>query len=262
MLDLPHPLYDLHVHTCMSRCADADWTVDRALARAVELGLDGFAITDHLMPTTDFASLLENNRRLLDLSASRDIKVWSAAEVEVFDDRATLHLTHEQAEELDFVMVAWGHVHLNHVQLPKGRAIGDLFGFLHRMGIALCENPLVDLIAHPWQTPSRWSEKWGFPRFTADDIPEDMLAELGSAAARTGTALELNLAYVAKPDRQEASELFQKQQRLLRACRPHGCRFAIGGDSHRGSAMPRVVQFAPLLPAMDLAVEELWLPEA
>lgn len=262
MLDLPHPLYDLHVHTCVSRCADADWTVERALARAIEVGLDGFAITDHLMPTTEFQALLTNNRRLLDMAAAQSYRVWASAEVEVFDERGTLHLTDEQASELDFVMAAWGHVHLKHVQLPRGRGLSDLLGFLHQMGLALCEHPLVDLIAHPWQTPSRWSEKLGFPRLTADHIPEEMLAELGAAAARTGTALELNLAYVAKPDRQEAAELFQKQQRLLRVCRLEGCKFSIGGDSHRGSAMPRVVQFAPLLPAMDMAVEELWLPDA
>ena len=262
MSDLPHPLYDLHAHTCVSGCSDEDWTVDRALARAEELGLDGLAITDHLMPTTDFQTLLDNNRRLLDLASEREFQAWSSSEVEVFNDRGDLNIDDAQADELDFVMAAWGHVHLKHVEVPGERTLAALFDFLHKVGLALCEDSRVAVIAHPWQTPSRWSEKWGFPAYGADDIPDDLLSELGQAAARTGTTLELNLAYVAKPDRPEASELFQKQQKLLRVCRPLGCTFSLGGDSHRGSAMPRVPQFVPFLPAMDLDVAELWVPVA
>ena len=256
-----HPLCDLHMHTRVSRCSDDDWTVDRALARAREVGLDGIAITDHLMPWTDWQTLLDNNRRMVDLAADDGFRVWSAVEAEVFNARGDLIITPQQAEQLDYVMVAWGHVHIDHVENPTTGRIGDLFDFLHAVGLALCENPLVKVIAHPWQTPSRWSEKHGFPRYTADDIPEHMLVELGQAAARTGTVLELNLACLVKPDRQEASELFRKQQRLLRACQPTGCQFSLGGDSHRANAMVRVPQFAPLLTAMDLALEELWLPQ-
>ena len=256
----PQPLYDLHAHTCVSGCSDRDWTVDRALHRAVELGLAGLAITDHLMPSTDFHTLLDNNRRLVELARARGYAAWSAAEVEVFNARGDLHIADGQAEQLDFVMAAWGHVHLKHVELPSGRQVSDLLDFLHRAALALCDDPRVAVIAHPWQTPSRWSEKWGFPPYGADDVPEDLLVELGKAAVRTGTTLELNLAYVGKPDRQEASELFQKQQRLLRICMPLGCVFSIGGDSHRGREMLRAPQFAPFLPAMGLAAEDLWRP--
>lgn len=254
-------LYDLHCHTRVSGCSDEDWTVDRLLARATEVGLAGIAITDHLMPTTSFDDLIENNRRLVELAKAKGYRVWSGAEVEVFDAAGRLNITPAQAQELDFVMAAWGHVHQRHVELPFGRRLSDLFDFLSQVGLALCENPMVQVIAHPWQTPSRWSERWGFPPYGAEDIPADLMAELGQAAARSNTVLELNLAYVGKPDREEASELFRKQQRLLHVCRPLGCRLCLGGDSHRGPAVSRVAQFAPFLPAMDLASEELWRPE-
>ena len=230
------------------------------LARADEVGLSGIAISDHLMPDTDFEVLLDNNRRMLDLARARGYRAWSSAEVEVFNRRGDLNMAQEQADQLDFVMAAWGHVHQKHVDLPSDKTISALFDFLHQVALALCENPLVQVIAHPWQTPSRWSEGRGFPAYGADDIPEDMIVELGRGAARTNTTLELNMAYVGKPDRKEASELFQKQQRLLRLCGPSGCRLSLGGDSHRAQDMLRVPQFAPFLPAVDLEPESLWVP--
>lgn len=39
--------YDLHVHTCLSPCADDDMTPVRVIDKAVENGLDAIAITDH-----------------------------------------------------------------------------------------------------------------------------------------------------------------------------------------------------------------------
>jgi len=50
---------------------------------------------------------------------------------------------------------------------------------------------VLQVIAHPWQTPSRWSEKRGFPRYEPEDVPEEMLAELAATAAETGTVLEV-----------------------------------------------------------------------
>ncbi len=256
---IAEPIYDLHAHTRVSRCSDDDWTVDRAIDRAMEVGLAGLAITDHLMPYTDFGELLDSNHRFIAHGRGRGYPVWSSVEVEVFNDRGDLNMSSAQAEQLDFVMAAWGHVHQKHVELPAGRTLGALFDFLHKVALALCEDTRVKVIAHPWQTPSRWSEQWGFPAYGAGDVPEGMLAELGRAALATETVLELNMAHVGKPDK-EASELFEKQQRLLRVCRPLGCTFSIGGDSHRAPDMLRAPRFAPFLSAVGLAAGDIWAP--
>ncbi len=253
-------LYDLHAHTRISRCSDEDWTVDLALKQAQAVGLAGLALTDHLMPYTDFQELADNNRRFIELAREAGFPAWSGVEAEVLNDQGDLLLKDGQEEAFDFVMAAWGHVHLKHVELPTGRQLSDLFDFLHAVGLALCRDPRVAVIAHPWQTPSRWSEKLGFPRYEPEDVPQEMLSELAETAAETGTTLELNMAYVGKADRQEASELFRKQQRLLRAARAAGSLLSIGGDSHRGADMWRVPRIAPLLTAFDLAPEDLWTP--
>lgn len=39
--------YDLHVHTCLSPCADDDMTPVKVIDKAIENGLDAIAITDH-----------------------------------------------------------------------------------------------------------------------------------------------------------------------------------------------------------------------
>ena len=38
---------DLHLHSCLSPCADLDWSPRGIVERALELGLDSLALTDH-----------------------------------------------------------------------------------------------------------------------------------------------------------------------------------------------------------------------
>lgn len=64
---------DLHIHTCLSPCAELDMTPLRIIRRAVEVGLHMIAITDH--------NSAENIGAAMAVAAGEDITVLPALEV-------------------------------------------------------------------------------------------------------------------------------------------------------------------------------------
>jgi DNA polymerase (family 10) len=91
----------------------------------------------------------------------------------------------------------------SHFDLPRAQQTRRL--------IAACENPLVNIIGHPL------TRKFGRRPEIEVDLPE-----LFAAAARTGTALEIN-AHPARLDLPSAH---------IRAARDAGVKFSIDSDAH------------------------------
>ncbi|RLC96791.1 MAG: DNA polymerase/3'-5' exonuclease PolX [Chloroflexi bacterium] len=192
---------DLHVHTNWSDGRDS---LETMVAAARALGYQYLAITEHsrgrgIAHGLDEGRLRQQMTEIRRLNESLDgFTVLSGIEVDIRAD-GSLDLPDEMLADLDVVIAA---VH---------SALGQDEARMTRRLLAAIENRHVDIIAHP--TARLLGER--------EPVAVDMEAVF-RAAARTGTALEIN----AMPDR-----LDLKDSHVFRA-RELGVKLTLGSDAH------------------------------
>ena len=198
---------DLHTHTNLT---DGMAPLEEMLAAARERKLKYYAVTDHAellyMQRMTKEKILAQRKRLKQLQRSSDMVLLHGTELNIQPD-GSVDWDQDFLDGFD-VCVASIHSHFN---MSKE-------DMTQRM-IRAMENPAVNIIGHPT------TRKIG----GRDPIDLD-LDEVFKAAARTGTALEIN----SHPDR-----LDLKDDHIAWA-RKHGVRFAIDTDSHSTLHLPHM----------------------
>ncbi|GFO58690.1 phosphatase [Geomonas silvestris] len=192
---------DLHTHTIASGHAYS--TINELAQAAARKGLKAIALTDH-------GPALPGGPHEYHFRAMRfvprhieGVRILRGVEANILNERGDLDLTEEVLAELDFVMAG----------------IHDAVGFCGRSSevytralLAVLENPLVKCISHP-----------GNPEFPSD------YHQVVQAAARTGTALEINNSSVGGVSRKGSCENCLEVARL---CARYGTQVLIGSDAH------------------------------
>ncbi|HEX6230589.1 MAG TPA: DNA polymerase/3'-5' exonuclease PolX [Actinomycetota bacterium] len=191
---------DLHTHT---KLTDGLATLEQMLDAASELGYAYYAVTDHapnlFMQRMTDEKMLAQREELLGLQDRYPkMKLLHGSELNI-DPDGEVDWGPEFLEGFD-VCVASVHSHFNQSKTDMTRRL-----------IRAMENPYVHVIGHPTAR-----------LINRRDPVEFDLAEVFKAAARTGTALEVN----AYPDR-----LDLKDEHILWAKR-YGVKFAVDTDSH------------------------------
>ena len=192
---------DCHVH---SRYSDGNATIAEIGERAESLGLEWVAVCDHSqsLKIAGGTSLGMMEKKIQEIEAfnrnSRSVRLLCGTEVDIASD-GSLDYPEELLERLDFVIAA---IHSGFRQDEKT--------ITNRI-IAAAENPSVHIIAHP--TGRLIGER--------DPYAVNLDAVI-QAAARTGTALEIN----AHPQRLDLADIY------CRAAKDQGVRLAIGTDAH------------------------------
>jgi DNA polymerase (family 10) len=188
---------DLHTHTDLT---DGVASLEEMLAAAERRGYAYYAVTDHapdlFMQRMSEEKMLAQRAKLREYTGK--MTVLHGTELNIGPD-GEVDWPPEFLAGFD-LCVASVHSHFN-----QSRAE------LTRRFVRACENPYVHIIGHP--TTRMIGRR---PGVDAD------LDEVFAAAARTGTALEVN----AFPDRLDLSD-----EHIARA-RRHGVKFAIDSDSH------------------------------
>src|SRR6266550_154821 len=191
---------DLHTHTNLT---DGLSTLEQMLETAAGLTYAYYAITDHapnlyMQQMTDEKMLSQRDRVRKLQSKYPKMALLHGSELNI-DPAGEVDWPPEFLEGFD-VCVASVHSHFNQSKDDMTKRI-----------VRACENPYVNVIGHPTA------------RMIGRRPPIDYdLDEVFQAAARTGTALEVN----SFPDR-----LDLKDEHILWA-RRHGVKFAIDTDSH------------------------------
>ena len=190
---------DLHVHTNLT---DGVAPLEEMVAAARARGYAYCAITDHAphlymqRMTTD--KVLAQRRQLRELEPTAGIALLHGTELNIAPD-GSLDWDDEFLAGFDVVVAS---VH-SQLRQPKDQMTARL---LRAIG-----NPHVDIIGHPTT------------RLIGHRPPVDVdLDEIFAAAARTGTALEIN----SFPDRLDLDD------ELIYRARRAGVRFAISTDAH------------------------------
>jgi len=258
--DHPEYRYDYHVHTHYSACGKEDAVPVAILQRARECGLLALGFSDHFHQPGDLEVVrrLERDLRAAGYGPQRahsspdSLRYYLGVEAEMNspDDFA---LPRDEARELDFVMAAVNHYHLEQVQNPK-ECTPQAFA-LHSLAMldGAIATGYVDTIAHPF-TPL------GQGPFSHEDIfrlvPEGALLDCLDRAARAGVAMELN------------PSTFQAHYSMLsvfyRMCLDRGVRISLGSDSHSLATLGYPADRCPpaaLLRGLGIGEPQLWHPK-
>jgi DNA polymerase (family X) len=190
---------DLHTHTNLT---DGLSTLEEMLATARELKYAYYAVTDHapnlwMQRMTD-EKMLAQRKRVRELEKQGKMVLLHGSELNI-DAQGNVDWGPKFLEGFD-VLVASVHTEFNQSKEEMTRRI-----------VRAIENPFVNIIGHP--TTRKIGQR---PPIEFD------LEEVFAAAARTGTALEIN----SYPDR-----LDLRDEHVMWAKR-HGVKFAVDTDSH------------------------------
>lgn len=189
---------DLHTHTDLT---DGVATLDEMVAAARDRGLRYYAVTDHAknlpMQRMTGAKMLAQRERLRAMDAGR-MALLHGTELNI-DPDGEVDWDAEFLSGFD-IRVASLHSHFGQSKERQTRRL-----------VRACENPYVNVIGHP--TTRQLGKR--------EPVDADWDAVF-AAAARTGTALEIN----SYPDRLDLGD-----ELILRAKR-HGVKFAVNTDSH------------------------------
>jgi DNA polymerase (family 10) len=190
---------DLHVH---SNWSDGASTIEEIAFKAIEMGYEYVAITDHskslkVAGGLSEEELLKRNEEIdrLNEKLKGKIRILKGIEVDILPD-GSLDLSDEILSQLDFVVAA---IHSRFTQDNTERILKAM------------ENPYVNAIAHP--TGRIIGQRDGYPLD---------LETLFKKAAETSTALEIN-AYYNRLDLRDSH---------CRLAQEFGVHFVISTDSH------------------------------
>jgi histidinol phosphatase-like PHP family hydrolase len=252
--------YDYHVHTHYSACGKEDAIPAAILQRAQECGLKEIGFTDHCWSDPDLA-FVERLRGDLQTAGYGDwhaatspqapLRYYLGVEAQMnAPDKPTISAA--GASQLDFVLMAPNHYHLEVVQnphecTPQAFALYSLAMFEGAIAIGY-----VDVIAHPF-TPL------GQRPFTHKDLfdamPEGRLLDCLSLAAKAGVAFELNPATLPR--------LGDFLRPLYQMCLDQGVRISLGSDSHSLATLCYPAPNCPpasILEELGIVEDRLWRP--
>jgi putative hydrolase len=191
---------DLHTHTVASGHAYS--TINELAQAAAALGLRGLAVTDH-------GPALPGGPHRYHFCAMRfiphalaGVRIFRGVEANILNRQGELDLEDGVLAELDFVMAG-----LHEACGFCGRGIDQNTQAV----LAAMENPLVKCISHP-----------GNPVFPLH------YEEIVKAAARTGTALEINNSSLGVSRKGSSGNC----QEITRLCAQFGTRILVGSDAH------------------------------
>ena len=248
------PRYDLHMHSKYLGCANETMEIPAILAECKRLGVAALAITDHLNRPDQLAQHAPIRQAILE--AETDLDVYFGVELSFMSCDGPFAIDPQQKEESGFQLVIGGI----HDTFVDEYDLGEIIDIQHRHHMAVCANPMIDVLVHPYWFGQKEFERKGFPLFESmKSVPEAHVRELGQAAAETGTAIEISPGQVRfKPDRPEAAEHYMN---FLACLAEYGVMFTTCSDAHDVGHLARVAESWQAFEKLGLGRDRIWRPD-
>lgn len=247
------PKYDFHIHTKYSGCGKDSMTIPAIIAECERLGLEAIGISDHI----DTKNPIELHKNILADLRKIDTKldVYFGAELDFVECDGGFLLDEEQAVEYGFQYVVAG-VHSTYVDEYDLRKIVDI---QHRHHIKICENPLVNVVAHPYHLSNWRFSQMGWPKVESMKmIPESYARQLGQIAAETNTAIEIN-AYSVLVD-MGGPEFAKRYVNYLAIVAEEGPMFSVGSDAHSPDQLNSIEKSWNAAETLGLSANRIYRP--
>jgi histidinol phosphatase-like PHP family hydrolase len=240
------PRYDFHIHTKYLGCANGTMEVPAIVQACRHLGVTSLGITDHLN-TFDKAEL---HRPIL-----RDI--YFGVELN-FTGRDQEFAYNREVQEAYGFQFAIGGIHSAYLEEYDVKKLVDI---QHRHHLKTCQDPLVQVLVHPYWFGRGEFERHGWPWFSSMKVvPERYVRELGQAAKETGTAIEINgKANLQNPAFDQAYVL--EYYEFLSILVEEGATFSCGSDAHDIGHLAAVQATWDMAEQLRLSPEQIWHPQ-
>ena len=225
--------YDLHTHSTYS---DGKGSLHDNIHAAEAMGLSYIALTDHLrVDERDWVD--EALEELKDEPPEGyEVKILKGAEASLLDSSGRISIDEDAAAKLDIVLcdMVWNSLGFSKKEFPVPK--DQIIGRIVECFINLCRNPLVNVIAHPFN----------FGRHTVEfshsasrevvvspaEIQIDRLLKIADAFASHNTAFEvMNNAWWWHP-LMHPREFTDQYINVVKLFAQRGVRFTIGSDAH------------------------------
>ncbi len=233
-------LYDLHIHTYLSDCADrnnaqpADYLKEAEKAGLLAIGFADHA-WDKAVPGASpwyqkqpFERLKSTKEELEGIQSP--VKVFFGAETEYAD--GVLGVSAEAAQHLDYIIVPHSHTHMKGFVLPAGReSPKEHAKYLLESFYNLCSHPNRDLffgVAHPFHPVGASFEE---SREIFSHITDRDLEECMAVSKQNGVYLELNTSGFSKIADEDIKD--HHYSRVVYIAKEAKNRFFYGSDKHR-----------------------------
>jgi histidinol phosphatase-like PHP family hydrolase len=216
---------DLHSHTTFS---DGKTSLELSARAAEAAGLEALAITDHQWQpgaVSGGASLEAYLAAIAAVQAQTPVRLLRGVEATAVDAAGTASIDEDTARPLDLVLCDMGgRTRGLFVDGPSRPAA--FLEALRRAMLAVCENPLVDVFAHPFNV-GRLGR--GLAPAT---LPARLVEEVCAAAAASGTAFEVMNDMPYWFPELPVAQVTDGYAGIVARAHAAGCRFTLGSDAH------------------------------
>lgn len=230
--------HDLHIHTCLSLCAERGATAEGYVKLAKRLGLTKIGFSNHywderIEGANEFyapqnTAHLEELRAELPVLRGMGVEVLWGCEAEYDPRRHGVAITESAAEQMDYILVPNSHTHMT---MPKDRYLpyekhADFLITAYREIVDSPVSRYITAMAHPFEAVCCPYDN----RILIRLIPDDTYRHLFERTAEKDIAFEINVADLRdKTDEQIESDPVLHLFHLAKEC---GCRFTFGSDAH------------------------------
>lgn len=233
--------HDLHIHSNISLCSKSpEQTPERILQYAKDNGITTICLTDHYWDASIPApSKFYQTQNFEHISAAKPlpqaegIRFLFGCETEM-NQFMELGMPRSRFDDFDFVIIPTTHFHMKGITIPedvvtpqekadfwlkKLNALLDMDLPFHKIGIAHLTCCLVDKVRENTLK-------------TFDSLGEEELRQVFAKAAKVGAGIEIN-----SDDMKFKPEECETILRPYRIAKEVGCKFYMGSDAHRPSAL-------------------------
>ena len=245
------PKYDFHIHTNYSACGKDYMTIPAIIAECERIGLEAIGISDHIGTKNP----IELHKNILADLKKIDTKldVYFGTELDFVECDGGFLLDEQQAVEYGFQYVVAG-LHSLYVEEYDLRKIVEVH---HRHHIRICEDPLVNVLAHPYNLCNWWFAKRGWPKITSMEmVPESYACQLGQIAAETNTAIEINASMLGEMGGLEFAKHYVD---YLTIVAEQGPMFSLGSDAHCPCQLATIKSF-DAAEMLNLSADRIYRP--
>jgi len=245
---------DFHIHTKYLGCGNHTLEVPAILLECHRVGVRHIAITDHL----NVLDQLPKHKPIReDILALRQTNVYFGVELNYQGLDRPFAFSEEIKEQHGF-QFAIGGIHETYLQSYDPKKLAEI---QQRHHLRTCEDPLVDVLVHPYWFWKPEFTKHGWPWLeTMKIVPESYVRELGQASRDTGTAIEINaMAILECPD--YSAEFKKTYEEYLAVLVEQGAIFSFASDAHDISQLAAVRSSWAVAERLGLKDDQVWRPK-
>lgn len=261
------PTSDYHIHTCLRPWDDGapEMNAKNIAKRARELGCKKIGISPHIHIGCDLVQVMDFLKHETE-SAAEILPVFKGVETECIAEDGTLSIDANVVSELDYIIASPDHYNCEGVVRPP-KPQEQFFEFHQQLLLALAQNPLVDVIAHPWAALILLTcdgHLPGYPHIEdLKDIPESWHCKLAQTAKANNTAVEISGFFVGTylRRRTELNQSYAREYfRFFEIMAEEGVLLSPSSDAHRLEELQQCVDAWNVIDKLGIPSSQIWHP--